>query len=84
VATNTDISSQIALCNALLLTPQQMVMLCDRAIAELLLGKPQASYSIAGRSITFSSLSVVQQVRAYYIDAPNIGAPSYVMQPAEF
>ncbi len=84
MATNAEISAQIALAESLALTPAQMVAFCDRAIAEFLYqGKPQVSYQIAGRSLTFQSLQQVQQVREYYANAPAPGARGFIMQRAE-
>ena len=85
MATNSEIATAITTATELNLTPAQMVALCDRAIAEMLvLGRPQASYTIAGRSITFVNLETARGVRDYYKTASAANAPDYIVQTAEF
>lgn len=84
MATNAEIAAQVALAVELALTPAQMVAFCDRAMAEFLYqGKPQVSYQIAGRSLTFQSIEQVRATREYYASAPAAGASPYVVQAAE-
>jgi hypothetical protein len=85
MATNAEVAAAIATAQAAALTPQQMVSLCDRAAAEFLVGgKPQVSYQVAGRSLTFQSLEQIKNLREYYVNAATAGDTKYYMQPAEF
>ena len=61
----TAVQSKIAEATTLGLTPQQMVAMCDLAVAEIL-AKGYASYQVAGRTLTFANLQVVSGVRDYY------------------
>lgn len=85
MATNAEISAAITLAQTLALTPQQMVAAIDRAIAELIYsGKPQVSYTVAGRTLMFANLATLQGLRDYYMNAQAAGATKYICQPAEF
>lgn len=86
MATNAEITAAIASAQTLALTPAQMVLLCDRAIAELTWsGKPQASYSIAGRTFTFANLQALKDLRDYYRQEQRAGDndDGYITQSAE-
>lgn len=85
MATNAEIAAAISSASDLALTPAQMVKLCDRAMAEMIWqGKPQVSYTIQGRTLTFANLQTLKEVREYYISAMSAGGSKYIMQPAEF
>ncbi len=85
MATNAEIAANVALAEALGLTAAQMVSLCTRAIAELIQsGKPQVSYTIAGRTFTFANLATLKDLLAYYRDEQRSGDVPYVCQNAEF
>lgn len=86
MATNAEISAAIALAVTLALTPAQMVAAADRAIAELIYsGKPQVSYTVAGRTLMFANLATLQSLRDYYRAEQRAGGDDdgYVMQAAE-
>lgn len=82
MATNAEIAASIALAQSLAPTNAQMVSLCDRAVADLLSGRP-ASYTVAGRNFVFTSLQQVQAARDYYTSAPAAGDDQYIAQAAE-
>lgn len=65
MATNAQITQMVTDALALSLTPAQIVLLCDRATADLLT-RGHASYTVAGKQITFADLEQVRAVRDYY------------------
>lgn len=83
MATDSEISASISSAEALALTPQQMLALCDRATAELLLGKPKASYQIGNTSFSFASIGEVQRVRDYYQQQATASEGGMAMNLAE-
>jgi hypothetical protein len=84
MAQNSDITAKITEATSLALSPTQMLALCDRAIAELIIGKPTASYQVNGRTINFTSLDMARGLRDYYQVLVDRGPSPYLMQPAEF
>jgi hypothetical protein len=66
MATDAEISANITAAQTLALTPAQMLALCDRATAELLLGKPKAAYTLGNTTFSFANLQTVNGVRDYY------------------
>jgi hypothetical protein len=66
MATDAEISANVSAAVTLALTPQQMLALCDRAQAELLMGKPKAAYTIGNTTFSFANIQAVNAVRAYY------------------
>jgi hypothetical protein len=52
-----------------ILTSATLVSICDWAIAQFLLGKPVASYSVNGRAMTFVSIEQARALREYYTNA---------------
>lgn len=86
MATNAEISAAIALAQSLALTPAQMVASVDRAIQELIYsGKPQVSYTVAGRTLMFANLATLQGLRDYYRNEQRAGEDDngYITQSAE-
>jgi hypothetical protein len=85
MATNNEITASITSAVELGITAAEMVALCDRAMAEMIhSGKPQVSYSIAGRTLSFANLQTLMGVRDYYIKAPSATARRFIVQHAEF
>lgn len=88
MATNNEITASITSAVELNITPAEMVALIDRATAELIhSGKPQVSYSIAGRTLTFANLQTLSGLRDYYANAKSasaVGGRQFICQPAEF
>lgn len=82
MATNSEIRTKVTDAQDLELTPAEIVALCDRAVAELLSGKA-TSYSIAGRTFTFTDIGAIKGLRDYYAGAPSVGGRQFIMQPAE-
>ncbi|MBA3684658.1 MAG: hypothetical protein H0W72_05390 [Planctomycetes bacterium] len=85
MASNADITAQLALCTALGLTDQQMVDLARRAKADLLSsGRPTVGYRVNGQEFTFS-LFQAQQLEAYHQErVDGRGAAQMRMSTAEF
>ena len=83
MATDAVIAQLASQAVALNLVPGQMVALADRAIAELLLGKPSVSYAFGGRTMTFASMQQAVAVRDYYNDQLRAGTNCIDMTVAE-
>lgn len=83
MATNSEIRTKVTDAQDLALTPAEIVALCDRAVTELLAGKA-TSYSIAGRSFTFTDIGKIKELRDYYSTAPSVGGRGFISQLAEF
>jgi hypothetical protein len=84
MATDADIQSTVTAAEALALTPQQMLALCDRATAELLLGKPKVAYTIGNTTLSFANLQTINGVRDYYQQRVTAEQGGMAMNLAEF
>lgn len=83
MATDAVIAQKATEALALSLVPAQMVALADRAIAELLLGKPSVSYAFGGRTMTFANMQQAVAVRDYYNEKVNASTNCVDMTVAE-
>ena len=82
MATPDEIRARITSAQTLALTNQDLVDLCDMAMADFLSGRP-TSYTIAGRSFNFQTIDQIRQAREYYTNAPSSGGRGFICQNAE-
>ena len=84
MATNSDITAAITSAESLDLTPAQMVLLLDRAIAEAVITrKTVVSYTIGGRTVQ-TSIQGLKDLRQYYQDQSAADDGSIFGMPGEF
>ena len=84
MASDNEITAAVTAAETLALTPQQMLALCDRATAELLLGKPKVAYTIGATTLSFANLQTVNGVRDYYQQRITAESGGMAMNLAEF
>ncbi len=81
MATDAQIQAAMTAAQALTIDPSQMVALCDRAAAEMLVDKQPKTYTIAGRAVTFRDWDEISKIRSFY--ASKVGG-GFIAQDAEF
>lgn len=85
MATNAEIQAAIATAEELAVTPEQMLSLIDRAIAEVLAtGVPTISFSIAGRSVSKMSLKDLQDLRREWEDRTDEHGGGLIVRRSEW
>jgi len=84
MASDSEIQSAITAAETLALSASQMLALCDRATAELLLGKPKVAYTIGATTLSFANLQTVNGVRDYYQQLVRSEDGGMAMNLAEF
>lgn len=84
MATDAEITANVAAAVALALTATQMLALCDRATAELLSGKPKAAYTIGNTTLSFTNIQSINAVRSYYQERVTAEDGGMAMNLAEF
>lgn len=71
VSTTQQLQALITDARTLVVTPADMVLVCDRAILELASGKPVSTFSVAGRTVSFRSTDELRTLRDYYFSLSN-------------